>query len=71
MTAIEQAEQLRLQAIEILTAERQRLDEQLAQLGYGQEKAPLGKKRGRKPKNSVMPQADQPSLAGMTGSALP
>lgn len=66
MTAIEQAEQLRRQAVEILTAERGRIDEQLAQLGYGQEKAPLGKKRGRKPKNTVMPQVDQPSLAGMT-----
>jgi hypothetical protein len=53
MTAIEQAEQLRLQAIEILTAERGRIDEQLAQLGHGQEKAPTGKRRGRKPKNFV------------------
>jgi len=48
MTAIEQAEQLRLQAIEILTAERGRIDEQLAQLGHGQEKSPDRKTAGQK-----------------------
>jgi len=47
MTAIEQAEQLRLQAVQILTAERDRIDSLLAQLGN--EKGP-GKKRGPKPK---------------------
>jgi len=55
MTAIEQAEQLRNQAIEILVAERARIDEQLASFGYGQEKAALPKKRGRKPKTSTPP----------------
>jgi hypothetical protein len=50
MTAIEQAEDLRQKAIALLLAERSRLDAQLTSLGYGQEKAPTGKRRGRKPK---------------------
>jgi hypothetical protein len=50
MNAIEQAEDLRRQAIAILVKERDEIDTGLAQLGHGQEKAPLGKKRGRKPK---------------------
>jgi hypothetical protein len=50
MTAIEQAEDLRQQAIALLLDERGRIDAQLTTLGYGQEKAPLSKKRGRKPK---------------------
>ena len=47
MNAIEQARQLQDQAIAILLAEREAIDHQLAQLGHGQEKATLGKKRGR------------------------
>jgi hypothetical protein len=55
MTAIEQAQELQRQAVEILIAERGRIDDQLAQLGHGQEKAPSGKKRGRKPKSTTPP----------------
>lgn len=55
MTAIEQAEELRQKAIALLIAERDQIDGRLAQLGYGQEKAPSGKKRGRKPKSSTPP----------------
>jgi hypothetical protein len=60
MNPIEQAEQLRLQAIEILLAERARIDGRLVQLGHGQEKAALPKKRGRKPKNAVTLPAELP-----------
>jgi hypothetical protein len=42
MTAIEKALELQNQAIAILLAERELIDEHLAQLGHGQ-----GKKRGR------------------------
>jgi hypothetical protein len=58
MTAIEQAEELRQKAISLLIAERDQIEERLIQLGYGQEKAPLGKKRGRKPKNATTPPAE-------------
>ena len=46
MTILEQAEEKRREAIELLTAERQRIDDALHQLGYtsGEE----GKKNGRK-----------------------
>ena len=47
MTAIEQAQSLQQQAIAILIAEREQIDAHLAQLGYGEKNAPLGKKRGR------------------------
>lgn len=50
MNAIDQAESLRQEAIAILVKERDEIDARLIQLGHGQEKAPLGKKRGRKPK---------------------
>jgi hypothetical protein len=52
MTAIEKALELRDQAITILLAEREQIDLQLAQLGYGQEKAPNGKRRGRPAKQT-------------------
>lgn len=48
MTALEHAEQLRQEAITILVKERERIDAQLIQLGYG-EKSPV-QRRGRKPK---------------------
>lgn len=47
MTAIEEAEGLRQQAIAILVKERDEIDACLVQLGHGQEKAPTGKRRGR------------------------
>lgn len=53
MTAIEQAEQLRLQAMNILRIERERIDVLLAQLG--DEKGPH-KKRGPKPKTIIEPE---------------
>ncbi len=42
MTAIEQADALQEQAITVLLAERQQIDDRLTQLGHGE-----GKKRGR------------------------
>jgi hypothetical protein len=50
MTTLEQVAQLKQQAIELLLNERERIDTELNQLGYGQENAPSGKRRGRKPK---------------------
>jgi hypothetical protein len=50
MTTLEQVAQLKQQAIELLLNERERIDSELNQLGYGQENAPSGKRRGRKPK---------------------
>ena len=48
MTALEQANELQQQAIELLLAERQAIDERLAQLGQV-----TLKKRGRKPKDQT------------------
>ena len=50
MTALEQVAQLKQQAIELLLNEREHIDSELNQLGYGQENAPSGKRRGRRPK---------------------
>jgi len=47
MTALEQVAQLKQQAIELLLNEREQIDSELNQLGYGQENAPSGKRRGR------------------------
>jgi hypothetical protein len=49
-SALQEAAELQQQAIELLLYERDAIDKRLAQLGYGQEKAPTGKRRGRKPK---------------------
>ena len=53
MTALEQVAQLKQQAIELLLNEREHIDSELNQLGYGQENAPSGKRRGRPTKNSI------------------
>ena len=66
MNAIDQAQALRQQAIDILLAERRRIDEELAQFGHGQIKATLGKKRGRPLK---VTEPSQPSLIGNSESA--
>ena len=50
MTALEQVAQLKQQAIELLLNEREHIDSELNQLVYGQENAPSGKRRGRRPK---------------------
>jgi hypothetical protein len=47
MTALEQADALAQEAIELLLAERQRIDDRLAQLG---DKKSPDKRRGRPPK---------------------
>ena len=49
MTAREQAEQLRQQAIQTLVEEKEAIDKMLKTLGYG-ENPPAGKRRGRRPK---------------------
>jgi hypothetical protein len=49
MTAIEQADELQRQAIALLLAERQQIDDRLAQLGHGDKKSPVAR-RGRPPK---------------------
>ena len=57
--SLEKAEEIRQQAIDQLLEERKQslahFDEQLARLGYGQEKATLGKKRGRPKKEQPIP----------------
>jgi hypothetical protein len=50
MSAKEQAEELRQQAIKLLLDEQELLREQLLQFGYDKENAPAGKRRGRRPK---------------------
>jgi hypothetical protein len=50
MTAREQAEELRQQAIKTLLAEKQAIEQQLKLLGYGQEDGTTVKRRGRPPK---------------------
>ena len=60
MNALEQADALQQQAIALLLAERQQIDDRLSQLGHGEIKTTLSKKRGRPAKLS------QPSLQEMT-----
>ena len=48
MTALEEASELQAKAVTILLAEREQIDQRLAQLGYGQACAPA-KRRGRPP----------------------
>jgi hypothetical protein len=50
MTAREQAEELRQQAIKTLLTEKQAIEQQLKLLGYGQENGIMMKRRGRPPK---------------------
>ncbi len=63
MTTFERVAQLKQQAIELLLNERERIDSELSQLGYGQEKAPSGKRRGRRPKNLTEPEAPEPDAS--------
>lgn len=65
MNAIEQADVLQQQAVELLLAERQRIDDRLAQLG--DKKAPAVK-RGRPPKARELFQPSQPDNSELTPS---
>ena len=56
MGAIEQAEELRQQAIQLLLTEQERVGERLLQLGYDQENSPTSKRRGRRPKVATGPE---------------
>jgi hypothetical protein len=64
MTAIEQADALTQQAIELLLAEREQIDQRLAQLG--DKKTTPGKKRGRPSKDAISdsgrPDSSPPAL---------
>jgi hypothetical protein len=53
MTAREQAEQLRQQAIQTLLEEKEAIDKMLVTLGYG-DALPTVKRRGRRPKQQVV-----------------
>ena len=53
MTAIEQADHLQQQAITLLLAERQQIDDRLSQLGHSSTTGVISKKRGRKPKQQA------------------
>jgi hypothetical protein len=68
MTALEQATELQEKAILILMTEREIIDARLTQLGYGQEKAPNGKRRGRPSKLSFHSDTTQ-SGASLSDSA--
>lgn len=57
MNAIERAEELRQDAIKLLLTEQEVLGEKLLQLGYDQENSPVVKRRGRRPKAAVEPDA--------------
>ena len=57
MTAIEQAEELRQQAITILLDERDAIGQKLTLLGYEQ-KSPDTKRRGRPPKGEASVHSD-------------
>ena len=65
MGALSEIQALKQQAIDLLLNERELIDHELKQLGYGQENAPLGKKRGRKSKEqstlSVVEDLPRPS----------
>lgn len=50
MSAIEKAEELRLQAIQLLLTEQDLIGKRLLQLGYDQENSPAGKRRGKRSK---------------------
>jgi hypothetical protein len=56
MTAREEAQQLRQEAIKKLLDERNAIDQELTLLGYGQEKDATKKRRGRPPKSGASPQ---------------
>lgn len=65
MTILEKAEQLRLEAINLLLNERNQIDHQLNQLGYSQEQKSPGKRRGRPPKTQEevpAPSADRSEM---------
>lgn len=75
MNAIEQADQLQQQAVELLLAERQRIDDRLAQL-QGTKKDPDAKRRGRPSKQqlSFRPDTNRPnesSLHSASASSIP
>ena len=57
MTAREQAEQLRQQAIQTLLEEREAIDKMLGTLGYDEKKA---KRRGRPPKQQAIQEISLP-----------
>ena len=61
MTAREQAEQLRQQAIQALLEEKEAIDKMLGTLGYG-ESMPSVKRRGRRPKQEVVQEISVPAL---------
>lgn len=50
MKAIEKAEELRQQALQLLRIERELSGEKLLQLGYDQENSAVGKQRGKRSK---------------------
>lgn len=58
MSALTDVQSLKQQAIDLLLNEREQIDAELTQLGYGQENAAPHKKRGPKPK--IIPVAVPP-----------
>jgi hypothetical protein len=61
-SALKEAAELQQQAIAILLSERNAIDQRLAQLGHGQEKAPAQKRRGRPARVNDSPAQPDSSL---------
>jgi hypothetical protein len=77
MTAREQAEELRQQAIQTLLEEKKAIDGMLRMLGHG-EIAPPEKRRGRRPKQQEIQEPaasdagkDKPSISGISKQVMP
>ena len=77
MTAREQAEQLRQQAIQTLLEEKEAIDKMLGTLGYG-ENIPTAKRRGRRPKQQEVQESSPadseengPRDSGISNEVMP
>jgi hypothetical protein len=68
MNTLEQVATLKQQAVELLLAERDRIDAELAILG--QEKATTQKRRGRPPKTSDLPSGPADTIHSTDSSTL-
>lgn len=69
-SALQEAAELQLLAIELLLSERKRIDERLVQLGHGDKKAALGKKRGRPSKRPEISSHSETTRSGASLSGL-
>lgn len=74
MNAIEQAEELRKQAIKVLLEEQDLLQKKLLEFGHDPENSQVGKRRGRRPKvvtEQAPPVSEIPLLEGVVQLSTP